>query len=913
MIKVRLLPDSNINVRLKPTQGIKVGLSTTYLYDPSIIQAQVDLSKDWAIKVDGKVSENGEEIDYSAKAWAIGGTGTETNNSKYYSEQAATSEYNAGVSEANAATSATNSQIWAEGTDIQVETLGGEHSSKVWALVSREYTFGGAYYDSPNERIVVSESVNDLAEVAKTGDYEDLINQPTIGDATLTIQKNSVTVDTFKANATTDKTINITVPTSASDVNALPSSTKYGSALSLSINSTTYVVTAQLKDQDGNNLGTAQTIDLPLESVVVSGSYDDDNKEIVLTLQSGATIEIPVADLVAGLQAEITSQNKLSSDLVDDTNKTNKFVTAQEKTTWNNKQPAGDYATNTDLQTGLSGKQDTINDLDTIRDGASAGATAVQPATLQSYAKSVNNNTPDEDGNISISIPSDTSQLTNGAGYVTASTAPVKDVQLNGTSIVEDGVADIDNDAEVELGRLHVQGKGITKLVSSDNGFVVKEVPAPLAADISAVAQAGSGLEVGTYYYTVTFVTAVGETNAPAGFAVTTTSGNQQVKLTIPVSTDYRVIARKVYRSTVSSGQYNMYLEATINNNTNTQHVDSRADSALDQTKTAYFRPNTTSILCGNYAGSRYMNLDYKICTLGKNVWNQNHTGGRSVYLGANICEGSTQVAGAGNDNVAVGQTCMRATSGSISRCTALGSYAMSGWSGTDNIAIGYQALYNGSSLNYNVSIGNYSNSKGGNGNVSVGHQTRRYCTGSYNVAVGYNAAVSTSGSSGSGANNVAVGTLSMANMASASNNTALGNRTCENISTGSNNVCVGNYAGNSLQGGSYNVFLGCDAGRVFQNPAGRLVIDAYSKSGADDVADKSIIYGQMYIASNAQNQWLYLNADVRVQSLRVKALNTAPSSSTDTGTAGEIRICSDAIYVCVATNTWKKCALTSF
>lgn len=40
-------------------------------------------------------------------------------------------------------------------------------------------------------------------------------------------------------------------------------------------------------------------------------------------------------------QNEITSSNKLLSDLVDDTNQTNKFVTASEKTTWNGKADAG--------------------------------------------------------------------------------------------------------------------------------------------------------------------------------------------------------------------------------------------------------------------------------------------------------------------------------------------------------------------------------------------------------------------------------------------------------------------------------------------------------------------------------------------------------------------------------------------
>ena len=42
----------------------------------------------------------------------------------------------------------------------------------------------------------------------------------------------------------------------------------------------------------------------------------------------------------SGKQAAITSSNKLSSDLVDDTNKTHLFVSAAEKTTWNGKADA---------------------------------------------------------------------------------------------------------------------------------------------------------------------------------------------------------------------------------------------------------------------------------------------------------------------------------------------------------------------------------------------------------------------------------------------------------------------------------------------------------------------------------------------------------------------------------------------
>lgn len=147
---------------------------------------------------------------------------------------------------------------------------------------------------------------DDLATVATTGSYEDLIDKPTIGNATLTIQKNGTNVDTFTANATSNKTINITVPTQASDVNALPDSTKYGSSITVSLNTTDYKMTTTLKDQDGNTLGTEQVIDLPLESVVVNGSYDSTNKKIVLTLQNGSTIDVPVGDLISGLQSTIT-------------------------------------------------------------------------------------------------------------------------------------------------------------------------------------------------------------------------------------------------------------------------------------------------------------------------------------------------------------------------------------------------------------------------------------------------------------------------------------------------------------------------------------------------------------------------------------------------------------------------------
>ena len=69
-----------------------------------------------------------------------------------------------------------------------------------------------------------------LCTVATTGCYDDLTWKPTIWSGVLTIQKNGTAVDTFSANATANKCINITVPT---DNCQLANSCGYAKASSL--------------------------------------------------------------------------------------------------------------------------------------------------------------------------------------------------------------------------------------------------------------------------------------------------------------------------------------------------------------------------------------------------------------------------------------------------------------------------------------------------------------------------------------------------------------------------------------------------------------------------------------------------------------------------------------------------------
>lgn len=91
-----------------------------------------------------------------------------------------------------------------------------------------DLTTAGDITDGGGNVLANKADSSSLAAVATSGDYGDLLNKPTIptvNDATLTIQKNGTTVETFTANASANKTANITVPTQASDIGAQPTLT----------------------------------------------------------------------------------------------------------------------------------------------------------------------------------------------------------------------------------------------------------------------------------------------------------------------------------------------------------------------------------------------------------------------------------------------------------------------------------------------------------------------------------------------------------------------------------------------------------------------------------------------------------------------------------------------------------------
>ena len=204
----------------------------------------------------------------------------------------------------------------------------------------------------------------------------------------------------------------------------------------------------------------------------------------------------------------------------------------------------------------------------------------------------------------------------------------------------------------------------------------------------------------------------------------------------------------------------------------------------------------------------------------------------------ANTANGASSLAlnTTGSFNSAYGFTSMTHVS-TGSNNSALGAYALDGSSfmtGSDNAAVGYQALTKNLNGNKNAALGRDAlyNNLGGNENTGIGYQAlysnssgnyntatgsmalKNNSTGSYNVANGYMALFINSGS-----NNTAIGygILSQAN--SGSFNTALGSEALSANTTGSYNTASGNLALLENSSGNYNTAMGYLALR--QNHAG--------------------------------------------------------------------------------------------
>lgn len=141
-----------------------------------------------------------------------------------------------------------------------------------------------------------------------------------------------------------------------------------------------------------------------------------------------------------------------------------------------------------------------------------------------------------------------------------------------------------------------------------------------------------------------------------------------------------------------------------------------------------------------------------------------------------------------GGDNVSVGKDALNAvTTGQ--KNIAIGTSALSlNTTNSNNVAIGHQAMKDSVGKTQSVAIGVDALKTGGSGNVAIGYQALFNGTGSSNVAVGKDALV--------------LSTIALSN-------TAIGSEAGKSLTTGGANVFLGYNSGSALTTGASNVFLG--------------------------------------------------------------------------------------------------------
>ena len=109
---------------------------------------------------------------------------------------------------------------------------------------------------------------------------------------------------------------------------------------------------------------------------------------------------------------------------------------------------------------------------------------------------------------------------------------------------------------------------------------------------------------------------------------------------------------------------------------------------------------------------------------------------------------------------------------------------------------------------------------------------------------------------------------------------------------------------------GIFGVYYGDGTNRV-----GGVDIRTYN-GGGQNVSVRVNNLGNVIIGSTSSdditNKLQVIGSVISTQ-YRLSALNTAPASATATGTLGEIRIDANHIYVCTATNVWKRAAIATW
>ena len=292
-------------------------------------------------------------------------------------------------------------------------------------------------------------------------------------------------------------------------------------------------------------------------------------------------------------------------------------------------------------------------------------------------------------------------------------------------------------------------------------------------------------------------------------------------------------------------------------------------------------------IVIGNFAGRVLDTFKHNICIgnssgavlttggwntlVGYNAGNKLTTGGDNTLIGSEAGEDLT-----GSDNTLVGRLAgnkMTTGTGSVLIGNEAGELLTNG---SQNVAIGSNALESANAGSYNVAIG--SNSLNDQNLGTPGQAV-------YNTSVGYSSGSALT----SGTQNVILGALAGTTITTGSNNTLIGHNAEPDGGVGSNQIIIGH----GVIGHGDNIIVIGNTSNTAIHPEGDNAIDLGSVS---------------YSFKDA-----YIQGTSNAGGFKVDAMQAVPASASATGIIGDIRFTADYIFVCVATDTWKRSALTTW
>ena len=378
--------------------------------------------------------------------------------------------------------------------------------------------------------------------------------------------------------------------------------------------------------------------------------------------------------------------------------------------------------------------------------------------------------------------------------------------------------------------KFHIYGDSANDYGKVDTGIDFISVAKP--DYITTLTNLGAGnVDIGEHHYHVEYYTAWGSTGIKVYYSAPsiTLGSTSEVRVTIPVSSDYRVIGRRIYRTKADESSWVGYLLADIPNNTATTYDDNTADAGLPASLSyMYYYPNKAIPLIMIDEESALV-----IAEGATSLGYQTGVGGEGVsigdYAGQDLSITAVQ-------NTLIGSRAGRNLVTGISN-TIIGSSAGSTLTAaSNNIIIGRQALDSGT---------------GGGHNMIIGNSAGRYVAGSYNVFIGSYAG---GGSAiGNSARNIGIGYSALSSLDDTGNGY---------------NIAMGWNIGSTITTGTYNILLGKDAEPSSPTASNEMVVTNINSAdfgGADitttgDVSGATLTAGNGFTGTGAYTNFTIVN-----------------------------------------------------